>query len=407
VIDEKILEEKFSAIMQRALSEDGLIEEADTAFVFYDLSALQSRIETLKDAFPPGTLHAVAIKSNPLTKIISLLQAADVGLEAASLPELQLAERAGFSPNKIVFDSPAKTIAELVYALKAGVQINADNLREVERIARLLESMETESTIGIRINPQTGMGAIESTSVAASYSKFGVPLAEERGALAQAFVSYDWLRGVHLHIGSQGCDVAMLVEGVRRVLEFAEEVNGLFQRRGVERRVNIFDIGGGLPVSYHWNETAPRVDQYCEELQRHCPQLFNGGYRIVTEFGRYVHANAGWVASRIEYVKPGVESDTAVIHVGADMLQGRASKPYVVAGPLCFAGDVIARDIRLPTLEEGDYMLIHDIGAYTISMWSRYNSRQMPKVIGYRDDGRPFEVLKERETPAMLWDFWS
>jgi diaminopimelate decarboxylase len=430
MIDQKILEDKFSPVMQGALREKGLIDEADTALVFYDLSALESRITNLRDSFPCDALHAVAIKANPLSRILTTLREIGVGLEAASLPELHLAERAGFPPKRIVFDSPAKTIAELEYALKAGVHVNADNLHELKRIERLLESMKTQSTIGIRINPQVGVGTIESTSVAAAYSKFGVPLAEERDALVQAFLSYDWLRGIHLHIGSQGCDIAMLVEGVRRVLEFGEHVNGVLGQRGVERRIDVFDIGGGLPVSYHWDEAAPTLDQYCEQLHQHCPRLFYGGYRLITEFGRYIHATTAWVASRVEYVKRGAEVDTAVIHVGADLLlrrcyrpedwfhevsvldaQGKpkhekASKPYIVVGPLCFAGDVIARDIRLPVLEEGDYILIHDIGAYTMSMWSRYNSRQMPKVIGYRHNGSIFKVLKERETPAMLWEFW-
>ena len=431
MIDEKILEYKFSPVMQRALGEKGLIEETDTALVFYDLSALESRLKTLVSVFPSNTLHAAAIKANPLTKILWMLRDIGVGLEAASLPELYLAECAGFPPERIVFDSPAKTVPELAYALKAGVHINADNLRELERIAWLLNSMESRSTIGLRINPQVGAGTIESTSVAAGYSKFGVPLADERDSLVEAFLSYDWLNGVHLHVGSQGCEVAMLVEGARRVLDFAEEVNESFQRPGVERKIDVFNIGGGLPVSYHWNEAAPTLEEYCERLQRQCAGLFDGGYRLVTEFGRYIHANTGWVASRVEYVKHGVEFDTAVIHIGADMLlrrcyrprdwfhevsvldaQGRpkygtASRPHVVAGPLCFAGDVIARGVYLPVMAEGDFVIIHDVGAYTLSMWSRYNSRQMPKVIGYRDDGCALEVLKNRETLDMLWEFWS
>jgi diaminopimelate decarboxylase len=428
---DKILEEEVSPILQRTLSEEGLLEENDTAVILHDLSALQSRVNRLIEVFPSNTLHAVAIKANPLTKILSLLREAGVGLEAASLPELYLAERAGFPPKKLVFDSPAKTAAELEYALKAGVHINADNLQELERIACLWESMATESTIGIRINPQVGVGTISSTSVAATYSKFGVPLEEGRESLEQAFFSYDWLRGVHLHIGSQGCEVAMLVEGVRRVLEFAEGINGLFRDRGEERRIDVFDIGGGLPVSYHRDQIAPTIEEYCDELQRRCPRLFGGGYRLITEFGRYVHANAGWTASRVEYVKEGVDVDTAVIHVGADQFlrecyrpedwchvlsvfdaegrpkQGKAPRPYVVAGPLCFAGDVIAREIQLPKIEVGDYIVVHDTGAYTLSMWSRYNSRQIPKVIGYWNGGDSFEVVRQRETLEMLWDFWS
>lgn len=118
-------------------------------------------------------------------------------------------------------------------------------------------------------------------------------------------------------------------------------------------------------------------------------------------------------------------------HVGADLLLRKCYNPgdwnhhitvvdkngtiktgtdktkYMVAGPLCFAGDVIARDLELPVVQEGDYILIHDTGAYTLSMWSRYNSRQMPKVIGYTYENNTFEILKEREPTGDLFDFWS
>jgi diaminopimelate decarboxylase len=79
----------------------------------------------------------------------------------------------------------------------------------------------------------------------------------------------------------------------------------------------------------------------------------------------------------------------------------------MIAGPLCFSGDVIARDRQLPVIEENDFIMIHDTGAYTFSMWSRYNSRQMPKVIGYSDNGAHFEILKERERLQDVANFWS
>ena len=152
---------------------------------------------------------------------------------------------------------------------------------------------------------------------------------------------------------------------------------------------------------------------------------------MITEFGRYVHANSGWVASRVEYVKSGQAGKTLIVHVGADLLlrkcyspadwhheimvvdsrgnpkAGIDDSPYTVAGPLCFAGDILARGIRLPVVNEGDYVLIRDTGAYTLSMWSRYNSRQVPKVVGYTQDGERFELLRERETVEQAASFWE
>jgi hypothetical protein len=133
--------------------------------------------------------------------------------QAASLGELHQALRAGFAPERVVFDSPAKTVAELrcvracaanavccrqapcgrrrpppgalrpppppraitrhcqrkcaacaapahSYALQAGVAVNLDNFQELQRAAALVAAEpgllqhRHQQLIGLRINPQ-------------------------------------------------------------------------------------------------------------------------------------------------------------------------------------------------------------------------------------------------------------
>lgn len=427
----RISDDTISKVFGRALQQDGLIDEDDTAIIFYDLSFLEKRINDLIGLFPESTLHAIAVKANPLAKILKKIKKLGVGLESATLPELYLAERAGFSHDKIVFDSPVKTTRELEHALKLGVHINADSLLELERIERILKKQPTRSSIGVRINPQVGTGTIPLTSVAGEYSKFGVPIKTHREELRNCFLKYNWLRGVHLHIGSQGCEVELLIKGIETILIFVDEINDCFKRKNIQRKIDIFDMGGGLPVSYHRDKHPFGMAQYREELGIRFKELFSNDFKLITEFGRYIHANTSWVASRVEYVKREIKVNTAMIHVGADLFLRKCYRPddwhheiiavdkygkiksgkdennYVVAGPLCFAGDVIAKEIELPEIEENDYIIIHDTGAYTLSMWSRYNSRQIPKVIGYYEDGGKFEILRNREKKEDLWDFWS
>ncbi|OPZ80759.1 MAG: hypothetical protein BWY77_00935 [bacterium ADurb.Bin431] len=40
-------------------------------------------------------------------------------------------------------------------------------------------------------------------------------------------------------------------------------------------------------------------------------------------------------------------------------------------------------------------------------MWSLYNSRQIPRVLGYYDEGERFELLRERESLAQKVEFWG
>jgi len=427
----RLTDEQISAVLKIALQQRHLIDAEDTAVIFCDLSFLDERIKALIATFPAATLHAIAIKANPLQKILRKIKTLGAGLEAATLPELHLAAHAGFAADKIVFDSPAKTTAELEYALNAGIHVNADSFAELERIDAILRCRSSRSTIGVRLNPQVGTGKIFATSVAGDYSKFGIPLNEARRELKEIFLRYDWLRGVHVHIGSQGCPVAMLLSGVAKALDFVQEVNAELRAQQKPGKINLFDLGGGLPVAYHRDEAPVSLRSYKEELEARCPELFTPEFKLMTEFGRNIHANAGWVASRVEYIKPGKTMHTAILHVGADLFlrecynpqdwhhevivvdrignikSGLADQRYVLAGPLCFAGDVLARGLALPEIEVGDFVIIQDAGAYTLSMWSRYNSRQIPKVIGYYNDGETFEILKERESFEAILRFWA
>jgi len=402
-----------------------LIREEDTAVIFHDLSFLEKRIRYLKSVFPASALHGIATKANPLLKILEFMRPLGVGAEVASMGELEIALKTGYPADKIVFDSPVKTMHELEYALSKGVHINADSLDELDRIGRLKEKIVSPGTVGIRINPQVGVGTILESSVAGEYSKFGIPIRYKKEELVSAFLNYTWLTGVHLHVGSQGCPVGLLLEGIRVLYEFAEEVNTMTGHR----RINIFDIGGGFPVSYDSSTEPPSIVAYANAIRDKFPELFTPHYSLFTEFGRWVHVNAGWTVSRIEYVKRDPEINTAMIHTGADLFlreclnptswkheytlldktgklkTGKDIHPYNLAGPLCFSGDILARNVELPVAEEGDYLVIHNTGGYTFSMWSRYNSRPTPRIIGY--NGETFEILRERETFGDIFRFWG
>jgi diaminopimelate decarboxylase len=54
-----------------------------------------------------------------------------------------------------------------------------------------------------------------------------------------------------------------------------------------------------------------------------------------------------------------------------------------VAGPCCFAGDLVARGRELPELEAGDLVALLDTGAYYFSTPFDYNSLPRPGVYGF------------------------
>lgn len=416
--------ERLTAVIAAA-RQQGLIGPDLPSAVFYDLDAFRSALGRIRAAFPASALHAVALKANPLSGLLREALKAGMGAECASLPELEHALRLGFPAEDIVFDSPAKTVSDLRFAVSQGVYINVDNLQELARLAELARAPVRPVRAGVRVNPQTGAGTYAGTSTATATSKFGVPLREERVRLLAAFQEYPWLVGLHVHTGSQVCPLDLVVRGVADMADLAREVE---QRTG--RALEILDIGGGLPVDYASDAPDACLEDYAARLLKAVPDLARR--RIVTEFGRALSAKAGWAVSRVEYTKQSGGRHIAVIHLGADFLVRTAYVPEIwvhrvtvhasdgspkagpavcqdVAGPLCFSGDLVARERMLPLAEPGDFVVIHDAGAYTLSMWSRYNNRQAPAVYAYEmaEGGVTMQLLKPAETVDDVLRFWG
>ncbi|MEM7158438.1 MAG: diaminopimelate decarboxylase [Myxococcota bacterium] len=406
------------------LRAQGWLDDDDPAVLVHDLSLLRARAEQLQQSFPAASLHAAAIKANPAVSILSVLVEAGMGMEAASWEEVELALAAGCTPDRIVLDSPAKTRADLRRALDRGVRLNLDNLDELDRVAALEPG--SDAHVGLRVNPAVGAGTIRSTSVADRGSRFGVPWPQTIEPLVDCFVRHAWLDGLHVHVGSQGCSLQQLVSAVRKVLELRAAI----EARVGQGRIRWVDIGGGLPADYGRGHDLPSLDGYVAALRRETPELFSGEFQVVTEFGRALQVGCGFAVSRVEYAGPKGERRMATIHVGADLLprtayapndwphellvldeQGRQrtgqAEPWTVLGPLCFAGDVVARDRPLPPIVEGDHLVIRDVGGYTMGMWSRHCSRGMPPVLGLTEPDEPLVVLRPRETYEDIVRFWG
>lgn len=385
------------------LLEAGYLGPEHPSIVVHDLGKMETRLGELKDAFPPGSLHAVAVKANPLTAVLHRIVELGFGLEVASLAELELALWAGCKPRRCVFDSPAKTETEIAFALELDVVINANSISELRRIERA----GARGRIGLRVNPMVSK-AEAVTMVATPESKFGVPIMEAQAHLKD----FPWVNGLHVHVGSQVATGEDLVKAAGRVLELARN----------HPQIEWLDIGGGLPTRYRAEDRGLSPEQYAQALREALPELFE--YQLYTEIGRALQVGCGWAASRVEYVRRG----QAILHLGADFAIREAYRPEEwwhefsvfdslgrpkqgspqevdLFGPLCFSGDRLARRRSLPPLEEGDIVVMHDVGGYTLGMWSRYCSRAMPEVIGL--DGSDLKVLKRRERPKDLVRFWS
>ncbi|OKJ73184.1 diaminopimelate decarboxylase [Streptomyces sp. CB02460] len=395
---------RVAAVVRHAVAV-GLLGEANPVAGFIDTDGVRASVDALHEAFPgvPAVLHTFAAKASSLVPVLRLLARCGMGCEVASPGELRLALDAGFAPSKIVLDSPAKTRDEIRRALAVGVAINADNLDEVHRIASLRPS-DAVSAIGLRVNPQVGGGSIGAMSTATATSKFGVALRDPgaREQVVKAFAAHPWLTRLHAHVGSQGCSLELIAAGIAETYALAEEINETLGRR----QVTGLDIGGGLPVNFADDEVRPTFAAYAAALRAAVPGLFDGRYELVTEFGRSLLAKNGFIGALVEYTKDAGGRRIALTHAGAQTAtrtvfmpdawplrvgafdaEGRPKDgPVVVqdiAGPCCFAGDVVAHARELPELRAGDFVVLYDTGAYYFSTPWSYNSLPRPAVYGY------------------------
>ncbi|WP_277441197.1 diaminopimelate decarboxylase [Streptomyces sp. SPB162] len=413
----------------RAAVEQDLLTPDNPVIGLLDVTAIHETAAALRTAFAtPGVTvtHTFAVKAAALVPVLRLLAGLGLGAEVASPGELSLARAAGLPADRIVLDSPAKTVAELREALALGIAVNADNPGELRRLDALRAASPSTSSLGLRVNPQVGGGSIGAMSTATATSKFGVALRDDGAEewIAAAYADRPWLDRLHTHTGSQGVPLDLMAAGVRAAYDLAERVNAAAGRR----QITTLDIGGGLPVNFASDEVTPTFDDCARLLRARVPGLFDGRYTVVTEFGRSLLAKAGTVLARVEYAKTAGGRPIAITHAGAQLAtrtvfapdawplrvaaldatgRPKGGDPVVqdVAGPCCFAGDLVARARPLPLLAEGDLVALLDTGAYYFSTHFAYNSLPRPAIHGYAaspDGSVRFALVRAAQTVEEL-----
>jgi diaminopimelate decarboxylase len=399
-------------VVQAAVGQ-GLLGPGCTAVGFIDFDGLRKTVAELHAAFPQHVLHRFAVKANSLPSYLAIVRKFGLHAEAASTGEVSACLRAGYSTNEISYNAPAKTITEIQGLLASNISFSIDNEQELERVRNLLACRgASTSCIGVRVNTQIGAGSIAATSTATSTSKFGFPLRDSgsRERLVEGFYRNDWLNMLHVHTGSQSVPLDMMAESIAHVVELAEDID---RRCGV-KRVRSINIGGGLPVAPEPGTASPTFSDYTAVLYRRTPALFSGRFTVETEFGRGIAAPNGFAVARVEYVKEAGGRTIAITHAGAQIaarsVLGPQSWPlYVsvldetgarvqrrrvrtdIAGPCCFASDLLCCDREMDEIRANDLVVLHNSGAYGFSSHFDFNMLPRPAIFSFRRGARSFE----------------
>ncbi|MGB9842661.1 MAG: diaminopimelate decarboxylase family protein, partial [Candidatus Bathyarchaeales archaeon] len=157
---------------------------------------------------------------------------------------------------------------------------------------------------------------------------------------------------------------------------FAENVLSLFKQKIAE---------------YHLGEPF-----FCVEPGRYlvcdaCILLTSVNTVKTTPFKKFVGVDAGFNT----LIRPAMYGSYHHILV-ANKLDAEDAETYDVVGPICESGDVLARDRRLPKIQEGDLLAVLNAGAYGYAMSSQYNARSRAAEVLVKNG--KYALVRRRET---------
>jgi diaminopimelate decarboxylase len=378
-----------------------------TPLYVYSTATIVERYRALDDAFRsyPHALH-YALKANSTLAIARLLRGLGSGADANSGGEIDVALRAGFIPDQIVFTGVGKTPQELAQAIDLGVKtINVESEGEIERIDLLARERQTRARIALRVNPDIDARSHPHISTGLKGNKFGIALDAVREICGRA-ARLDGIEvvGLHIHVGSQITNLEPLQAAARAIVTLAREL------RDDGIAIDHLDLGGGLGVSYD-GSAVPSAEDYAAAL---LPVVRESGLAIILEPGRSIVATAGALLSRVIDVKDRPDGkafvilDAGMTELIRPMLYGAfhriepvepSTAPELVCdvvGPLCESSDTLGKERRMPRPKPGDLMAILDAGAYGAVMASNYNRRTMPAEVLV--DGATWSVIRRRQS---------
>jgi diaminopimelate decarboxylase len=411
------------SLLEPGLSCDGaslaaIAREVGTPCHVYSAALLTERFTSLQRALAgvPHRLH-YALKANSTLALVRHLRALGAAADVNSAGELEVALRAGFSPDQIVVTGVGKTRAELERAVATGVAaINAESFGEIDRIAAVAARVGREARIALRINPDVEAGTHRHISTGSSTTKFGVSLEEAR-AMIQIAARRPGLRivGLHVHVGSQiTSSPAPLAEGAAVVAALARELiaGGL--------ALEHIDLGGGLGIPYKPGQPVISPEAYAAAV---LPEVRNTTPTVLFEPGRWIVGPSGVLLTEVVDIKEHSGNGTFVI-VDAGMTdlirpalydawheiepilpRAGAVRPVDIVGPVCETSDTFASGRPLAPVEVGDVLAIRDTGAYGAVMASNYNRRPTAAEVLVDPDGS-WRVVRRRQTidDLLQWE---
>ena len=343
-----------------------------------------------------GNLHRLAtftgsterilypVKANPAIPVLQILAQAGAGADCANLHEINEALICGFPPERIVYNSPIQDMRTIHFMLESGGTVVIDDPSVLAQLQNEISNGHP-GRIWLRINPSSSVEYAEKDELqqlmahGSESSKFGIPEEELQALLSSSKLP---ISGLHLHVGTQMDNLnafATALSSLHRVADLLIEMGFSIKH---------LDIGGGLGISFADGKEFPSIEQWAESLLPYRRAFF-----YYAEPGHALVGDAVVLLSTIETIKTSRGRKWAVCNVGTDQLAKITLLKWehpvylgegnylshigndALAGPLCFAGDVLIHHTDLTGIEVNQPILVTKAGAYLFALSNTFNGR--------------------------------
>lgn len=402
-----------------------IVKTYPTPFHIYDEKGIRENARRLRQAFAwnPGFKEYFAVKATPNPSILKILKEEGCGCDCSSYTELLMSEKIGVTGSDIMFssnDTPAKEF-ELARRLNANI-----NLDDYTHVKFLMDVCGIPETICCRYNPG-GTFSISTTIMDnPGDAKYGM-------TKEQLFMAYTELKaagakhfGMHSFLASNTVTNEYYPTLAKILFEVAVELK---EKTGIA--LDFINLSGGVGIPYTPDKEPNDILKIGEGVHKVYKEILEpaglGNVSIYTELGRFMLAPYGHLIVKAIHEKHIYKEYIGVDACAVNLMRpamygayhhitvlGKENDPcthtYDVTGSLCENNDKFAIDRKLPKIDMGDYLVIHDTGAHGFAMGYNYNGKLKSAELLLCEDGS-VKQIRRAETPedyfATLDNYWD
>ncbi len=380
----------------------------------------QSALRAFKTRYPK-VQFAWSYKTNYLDAVCKVFHQEGAWAEVVSGFEYEKAIRNGVPGNKILFNGPDKSIAELKQAIENESTIHIDHFDELYDLIEIVETSKKKAKVAIRVNMDVGVYPM--------WDRFGFNYESYQAWNAITKImnceKMD-LVGLHCHIGTFMLTAGAYGIAASKLCDLAVNIKAKWNKT-----IQYLDLGGGfastntLRGSYlPGNDISPSFDDYAEIITS---TILNYGFKqedlplLMLETGRALIDDAGYLVGSVLANKRLSDGRRATImDFGVNILFTafwyehkispaqeftHHSEDMVVFGPLCMNIDKVRESVNLPLLNRGDQVVVHKVGAYNMTQWMQFIAMR-PNVVMIDMKGE-VHLIRKNETIDTLTDLES